>query len=114
MDFLSAEELVVAMYSLGLQLFVGDDRVVHGKMRDGSKLPLEAWKLVDQLHLMNDAVAEYLKQRPITTLVGIPVDECCVYGERSKSGELRLFGKVVYHKNTELCDISFQEVISGG
>lgn len=114
MEFLSAEGLVTAMYDLGLQLFVGDDGAVHGKMRGGGKLPLEAWKLVDQLHLMNDVVAGYLRAQPITTLVGIPADECCVYGERSKSGELRLFGKVVYHKNTELCDISFQEVIPGG
>lgn len=114
MDFLSAEELVVAMYSLGLQLFVGDDRVVHGKMRDGSKLPLEAWKLVDQLHLMNDAVARYLESNPITTLVGITSTECLPYGERIKSGELRLFGKVVYHKGSSLCDISFQEVTNCG
>ena len=51
MEFLSAEGLVTAMYDLGLQLFVGDDGVVHGKMRRGGKLPLEAWKLVDQSQL---------------------------------------------------------------
>ena len=114
MEFLSAEGLVTAMYDLGLQLFVGDDGAVHGKMRRGGKLPLEAWKLVVQLHLINDAVAGYLRPQPITTLVGIPVDECCAYGERSKRGELRLFGKVVYHESTALCDISFQEVVGDG
>lgn len=114
MDFLSAEALVTAMYDLGLQLFVGGDGVVHGKMRGGGKLPLEAWKLVDQLRLSNDAVAEYLKANPITTLVGIVPSECIAYGERVKAGELRLFGKVVYHKQADLCDISFQEVTSCG
>lgn len=114
MGIQTEEELVVAMYEIGLQLFVGEDGVVHGKLRSGGKLPLEAWALVEQLRLINDAVAGYLRERPITTLIGITGEACCAYGDRVKSGELRIVGKVAYHKNTELFDISYQEACKNG
>lgn len=109
-----ARALVCEFRRLGVELFVGSDGVVHGRVQNGKKMPLEAWNLVDELRLVNEAVAGYLDAEPVVELKGVPVDEAVAYAERVKSGDLQLVGKVIFHQSTGLCDLTLRGVIEHG
>ena len=103
------EELIRQLRGFGLDLFVGEDGVVHGRFREkGRKMTLEMRALADELLGMNDEVAALLKSEPEqVSLTGVTVEQLeSEWGPKVKSGEWRLDGKVIFHRETGLCDLT--------
>ena len=101
------EELIRQLRGFGLDLFVGDDGVVHGRFRErGKKMTLEMRALADELTGMNDEVASLLRREEKQELVGLTVEEAMAIGEKIKAGEMELDGMVRYHKSTGLVDMA--------
>ena len=101
------EQIIREMRKEGLDLYVGEDGVVHGRFRErGRKMTMELRALAEQLQGMNDAVAAILRAEHATEYTGIPVEQALALGERVRAGEAELVGKVTYHKGTGLCDLT--------
>lgn len=101
------EDLIRDMRGFGLDLFVGEDGVVHGRFREkGRKMTLEMRAVAEELQGMNDQVAALLRREEAQTYTGIPVEAALALGERIKAGEMELAGPVIYHRGTGLCDLT--------
>jgi len=103
------EQLIRELRGFGLDLFVGDDGVVHGRFREkGKHMTLEMRAVADELSGMNDEVAALLKSEPErVSLTGVTVEHLeSEWGPKVKSGEWRLEGKVIFHRETGLCDLT--------
>ena len=101
------EELIRELRGFGLDLFVGEDGVVHGRFREkGKKMTLEMRALAEELTGMNDQVAAILNGETRQAFEGVTVEEAMALGERIRDGELELDGKVTYHRSTGLCDLT--------
>ena len=101
------EELIRQLRGFGLDLFVGDDGVVHGRFRErGKKMTLEMRALADELTGMNDEVAAILAGESRKEYTGLTVEEAMAIGEKIKAGEMELDGMVRYHKSTGLVDMA--------
>ena len=95
-----------------LDLFVEDGRV-GGRMLDGSHVPWEVRDLADRLglHLYNDAVAEYLRQRGDACVFGtlvqdnVSVDEAVALGKSREPGALG----VRYDPATRRCSVFYRK-----
>lgn len=101
------EQIIREMRKEGLDLYVGDDGVVHGRFRErGRKMTMELRALAEQLQGMNDAVAAILQAEREMMHLGVTVDEALGLGNLIRAGEAELVGKVTYHKGTGLCDLT--------
>ncbi len=109
------EQLIRELRGFGLELFVGEDGIVHGRFREkGWHMTLETRALADELTGMNDEVAKILVAEEVTEHVGITVEEALALGERIKAGEMELDGMVDYHKGTGLVDMKTRGVNNHG
>ena len=92
----------------GLRLFVGDDGVVHGKMRNGKPMPIEARPLVDDLRRLNDKAVE-LMSREVTEVI-----DQTVLHERLNDwmmiadGEIELAGPIFYDPKTGTAEVIYR------
>ena len=103
------EDLIRALRGFGLDLFVGEDGVVHGRFREkGKKMTLEMRALAGELAGMNDQVAAILNGETLQHLTGLTVGQAMEVGERIKAGEAELVGMVTYHQETGLCDMTIK------
>ena len=103
----SPEEIIRELRQFGLDLYVGEDGVVHGHFRErGQKMTLEMRALADELQGMNDEVAALLRAEARREYKGVTVDEALALGQKIKDGQMELDGKVVYHTKTGLCDLA--------
>lgn len=101
------EHLIRELRGFGLDLFVGEDGVVHGRFREkGKKMTLAMRAVVEELGPMNEAVAELLRNETRQELVGLTVEQAEEIGARIKAGELELVGMVHYHQGTGLVDMT--------
>lgn len=108
------EELVRDMRGFGLDLFVGEDGVVHGRFRErGRKMTLEMRAVAEELQGMNDEVAALLRGEAVQSYSGIPVSEALALGGKIKAGEMELAGPVIYHRKTGLCDLTVKGCVDG-
>lgn len=110
----SVRDLVRGLRSLGLELWVGSDGVVHGRMAGGGKIPFEARALIDQLGMVNESAASYLNSEKAVKLEGVSAEDAVKYALAIKSGDIQLVGKVIVHKRTGLCDLTFMGVMPDG
>ena len=100
------EQLIRELRGFGLDLFVGDDGVVHGRFREkGKHMTLEMRAVADELSGMNDEVAAILRAENVTEYTGITVEEAMALGDRIKDGKAELVGMVHYHQGTGLVDM---------
>ena len=105
------EQLIRELRGFGLDLFVGDDGVVHGRFREkGKYMTLEMRAVADELSGMNDEVAAILRAERVTEYTGITVEEAMALGDRIKDGKAELVGNVTYHKETGLVDMTVRKV----
>lgn len=111
----SPEQVVADLRGFGFNLFVGEDGVVHGRpKRRGMTITLEMRAVIDRLQTMNDKVADIIRNEPRRMeYEGITVDEAVALGQRIRSGEILLDGKVTFHRSTGLCDLAVIERSDG-
>lgn len=120
------EQLIRELRGFGLDLFVGEDGVVHGRFREkGKKMTLAMRAVAEELTGMNDEVAALLQAEEVDSAeghgtadgrreyVGVTVDEAMALGEKIRAGELELDGVVTYHKGTGLCDLAVKGRANG-
>lgn len=103
------EQVIADLRSYGLELFVGEDGIVHGRFREkGKRMTLEMRAAADRLQAMNDQVAALLRAEPEKRrLEGVTVEELkAEWGPKLAAGEWKLEGKVIYHRSTGLCDLT--------
>lgn len=101
------EQVIRELREFGMDLFVGEDGVVHGRFREkGRKMTLEMRAVAEELQGMNDEVAAALKGEDRQVLTGIPVEAAMAIGEKINAGILELDGPVIYHRGTGLCDLT--------
>lgn len=104
------EEVVREMRNFGLDLFVGEDGIVHGRFREkGRSMTLEMRAMADALQGMNDEVAAILQAERRQEHVGLTVEEALAIGQKIKDGEMELDGMVHYHQSTGLVDLTTRE-----
>ena len=107
------EQVIRELRGFGLDLYVGEDGVVHGRFREkGKRMTLEMRAVADELLGMNDEVASLLRREERQELVGLTVDEALAIGEKIKAGEMELDGMVRYHRSTGLCDLAVKGAIT--
>lgn len=100
------EQLIRELRGFGLDLFIGDDGVVHGRFREkGRHMTLEMRAVADELPAMNEEVAALLRAEEGTEHVGITAKEALALGEKIRAGEMELDGMVHYHQSTGLVDM---------
>ena len=106
-----AEQVIADLRGFGFDLFVGEDGVVHGRpKRRGMTITLEMRAVIDRLQAVNDEAAEILRHDPrLISYTGISVDEAVALGQLVKDGALTLVGKVTYHPDSDLCDLTVAE-----
>lgn len=103
------EQLIRELRGFGLELFVGEDGIVHGRFREkGRHMTLETRALADELTGMNDEVAALLRAEERQEYKGITVEDAMALGEKVRAGEMELDGKVIYHQSTGLCDLALR------
>ena len=101
------ETVIRELRGYGLDLFIGDDGVVHGRFRDkGRTMTLEMRAAADALQGMNEEVAAILRSEEKMELTGLTVDEAIAIGQKIKAGDMELDGVVHYHRSTGLCDMT--------
>ena len=106
-DEMNAEQVIETLRGFGLDLFVSEDGVVHGKFREAGKtMTLEMRAVVDRLRELNDPCAAILRKEETVVLEGLTVEEAIQIGEKVKAGELELLGMVHYHSSTGLVDMT--------
>lgn len=113
----SPEDVIRELRGFGLDLFVGEDGVVHGRFREkGKRMTLEMRAVADELLGMNDEVAALLQAEadspsPVgrREYAGVTVEEALAIGEQVMAGALELDGMVHYHRSTGLCDLAVKE-----
>lgn len=102
-------EAIRKLRECGLDLFVGDDGMVHGRFREkGHRMTLEMQTLADALQARNDEAVALLQAEERQEYKGITVEEAMVLGEKVRAGEMELDGKVIYHQSTGLCDLTLR------
>lgn len=102
-------EAIRKLRGWGLDLFVGDDGVVHGRfLEKGRKMTLEMLEVVDALHARNEEAVALLQAEEKHEYKGITVEEAMALGEKVRAGEMELDGKVIYHQSTGLCDLTLR------
>lgn len=104
-------EAIRKLRGWGLDLFVGDDGVVHGRFWEkGRKMTLEMLEVVDALHARNEEAVALLRSEVSEEHKSLTVDEAMALGERIKAGELELVGMVHYNQGTGLVDMTVRKV----
>ena len=102
-------EAIRKLRECGLDLFVGDDGMVHGRFREkGHRMTLEMQTLADALQARNDEAVALLRADDRHEYKGITVEEAMALGEKVRAGEMELDGKVIYHQSTGLCDMTLR------
>lgn len=100
------EQIIRELRGFGLELFIGEDGIVHGRFREkGRTMTLEMRAAADALQGMNDEVAAILRAENVTEYTGITVEEAMALGEKIRAGEMELDGMVHYHRGTGLVDM---------
>lgn len=94
---------------VGCTLFVGEDGAVHGRMRPGMRMPLEARPLVDALRLGN-AEAVRLMALERTVVVDEDTFDDAAWKERMREHRIELAGPVVVDPNAGTATIIYREV----
>jgi len=109
------EQLIRELRKFGLDLYVGEDGVVHGRFREkGRKMTLEMRAVAGELQGMNDEVAALLRSETRQEYNGITVAQAMALGERIKAGEMELDGMVHYHQGTGLVDMAVKGARADG
>jgi hypothetical protein len=102
-------EAIRKLRECGLDLFVGNDGMVHGRFREkGQRMTLEMQTLADALQARNDEAVALLRAEARHEYKGITVEEAMALGEKVRAGEMELDGKVIYHQSTGLCDLTLR------
>lgn len=100
------EQIIRELRGFGLELFIGEDGIVHGRFREkGRTMTLEMRAAADALQGMNDEVAAILRAENVTEYTGITVEEAMALGDQIKDGKAELVGMVHYHQGTGLVDM---------
>ena len=100
-------EAIRKLREWGLDLFVGEDGVVHGRFRErGRTMTLEMQDVADALQARNEEAVAILRAEAVTEYKGLTIEQATALGEKIKAGELELEGTVHYHRKTGLVDMA--------
>ena len=108
---LDPAEAIRMLRSWGLDLFVGEDGVVHGRFQEkGRRMTVEMMEVVDALHARNEEAVALLRGEVTEEHKSVTVEEAMALGEKIKAGEMSLVGMVHYHQGTGLVDMTVRKV----
>ncbi|MEG2208230.1 MAG: hypothetical protein RR065_09005 [Clostridia bacterium] len=105
----NASELIRELRGMGLEIYVGSDRTVHGRMAGGRAIPRAAWALIDRLRMVNEEAVKLIEPLDVVELHGISVEDTLALKERVNAGEIEIVN-IVYHKAPMVCDVKYREV----
>ena len=104
-------EAIRLLRGWGLELFVGEDGVVHGRFQEkGRRMTVEMMEVVDVLHARNEEAVALLRGEVTEEHKSVTVEEAMALWEKIKAGEMSLVGMVHYHQGTGLVDMTVRRV----
>lgn len=111
---MDAAALVKRLMDMGLALSVKGGQV-HGRMRDGGRIPYEAWTYIDEVKDRNAEVAAYLLGQPREVRArwsapGVAREVASAI----EAGGVELVGKVRYHQRSGECEAQLRVLSPGG
>ena len=107
-DNQEAAGLIRELEAMGLILWLGEDGVVHGRMREGT-IPFGARPLIESLQVLNEQAAELLQADPGRVKVAREASADAIR-LASEHGFIRVELLLNSNSGSELCDAYYREV----